>query len=250
MFRASADKLRAILLESVFPRYCGLCDLHAGGAAICPSCLDELPRICHPCGRCASPMPAALPEHVECGICQRDGRAFDRAYAPLEYGYPIDRAIKAFKFGKRQELAPMLAAIVLPWLEDHRDNVDALVPVPLHRWRHARRGFNQAHEIARELRKATSLPIDLRTIRRRQTKPQPGLHLDERHRNLAGAFRVRGALRCRRPLIVDDVMTTGATVNELAITLLEAGADTVSVLAIARAAPPKIARSRTCRSPS
>jgi len=182
-------------------------------------------------------MPAAVPGRVECGICQRDGRAFTLTHAPLAYGYPIDRVIKAFKFGRRQDLAPMLAAIVLPWLDDHREAFDALLPVPLHRWRHARRGFNQAHEIARELSRPTGLPIELRVDRTRRTQPQPGLHPDERRQNLVGAFGVRGKLRCRRPLIIDDVMTTGATVDELARTLRTAGADTVSVLAIARAAP-------------
>ena len=231
------DKLRTVIVETLLPRYCGLCGMYADGAAICPPCLAELPRVSRPCQRCASPLPGHLSDRLECGVCQRDGRAFTRTFAPLEYGYPIDRVIKAFKFGRRQDLAPMLAAIVLPWLRAQREAFDALVPVPLHRWRHARRGFNQAHEIARELRAPTGLPIDLRIGRVQRTRPQPGLDPIERRKNLSGAFRVRGRLRCRRPLIVDDVMTTGATVDELSTTLLDAGAETVSVLAVARANP-------------
>ena len=237
MLPAKLSALKRTLLETLFPRDCGLCGIPANDAAICPPCLADLRRIDSPCPRCGSPLTASAEPGIPCGGCQREPPAFDRAAAPLAYVWPIDRVIKAYKFDGKMHLAPMLAAIAAPWLEEYGDQFDALVPVPLHRWRHARRGFNQAHELARELQRSRDLPILRCVVRRRRTRPQPGLKPEERRKNLRNAFRIRGRLRCRHPLIIDDVITTGATCNELASTLKAAGAETVTVLAIARTTP-------------
>lgn len=120
----------------------------------------------------------------------------------------------------------------------HLRHADALLPVPLHPWRHAARGFNQALELARPLARRSGLPLLTITRRVRRTRPQTGLTAAERRRNLRGAFSVTRRLPCRHPLIVDDVMTTGETCSQLARVLLAAGAEDVSVLTAARAGRP------------
>lgn len=115
------------------------------------------------------------------------------------------------------------------------DDVDGLVPVPLHRWRQALRGFNQALEISKYISRRTGLPIVQNITRIRATKTQSGLSAQERKRNLKNAFMIVGDLQVCHPLIIDDVMTTGETCNQLAVSLLSAGAERVNVLTIARA---------------
>jgi ComF family protein len=132
--------------------------------------------------------------------------------------------------------------LLLAELSLHFPDVDALVPVPLHRRRHVARGFNQAHELCRPLVRRTGLPLVRDARRIRPTAPQTGLDAVARRRNLRNAFVVVRKLRCRHPLIVDDVMTTGETCRQLALALLKAGAATVNVLTVARAAPPEAAR--------
>jgi ComF family protein len=131
---------------------------------------------------------------------------------------------------------PAFAELLLAECLQSFPHADALVPVPLHYWRYATRGFNQAAELCRPLSRSAGLPI-VRNVRRiRRTPPQSGLDAAARRRNLKNAFAVRGMLASRHPLIVDDVMTTGATCRQLARALLDAGAETVDVLTVARAA--------------
>lgn len=150
------------------------------------------------------------------------------------YSFPVDAALKALKFEGRLVYAPAFAALMSSELAGHLRHVDGLVPVPLHRFRHALRGFNQALELARPLARQSGLPL-LKIARRcRRTRPQTGLSAAQRRRNLKGAFALTGPLTCRHPLIVDDVMTTGETCGQLARVLLAAGALDVSVLTAAR----------------
>jgi ComF family protein len=154
--------------------------------------------------------------------------------AALLYTFPVDAALKAFKFHGRLAYAPAFADVMSGELV-HLRHVDALLPVPLHRWRHAARGFNQAFELARLLARRSGLPLVTVTRRVRRTRPQTGLSAAERRRNLRGAFALIRPLPCRHPLIVDDVMTTGETCSQLARVLLAAHAEDVSVLTAARA---------------
>ena len=182
------------------------------------------------------PMHAQHPEGVLCAACQAHPPPYSMARAPFRYAFPIDAAIKALKFNGKLFHSPALARYLSDEVQQMRQDIDALVPVPLHRWRHARRGFNQSIELCRPVSRASGLPI-LGNLRRvRPTKPQSGLDATERSRNLRGAFAVVGRLRCRYPLIVDDVVTTGATCRQLALTLLENGAENVAVLSVARSA--------------
>ena len=180
-------------------------------------------------------MMAGQPPGVACFACQSLRPPFEKARAPLIYDFPVDAVIKAIKFRRQLWYVPAFADLLRRTLTSEFAQVDALVPVPLHRWRHMTRGFNQATELCRPLHKATGLPIMTQVDRIRATSAQTGLNTAERKRNLKNAFAVSGKLKSRHPLIVDDVITTGETCSQLAMELIRSGAKSVSVLTVARA---------------
>lgn len=217
-----------------FPWRCVFCTLPAGRERICPRCLGILPWNDRHCPRCGQPLAAR--GDAPCADCQRKPPVFDRARAPLLYAFPVDAALKKLKFHGQTMYAPALAKLLLPVLERDFADCDVLVPVPLHRWRHALRGFNQATELSKALSGLAGLPICSGPRRGRRTRPQSGLSAAERRRNLTGAFTVGPRYRYRYPLIVDDVITTGETCSALASALFGAGAREVGALAVAHAA--------------
>ena len=221
-------------LDLLFPPSCVLCGLPDDQASLCTRCRDVLPCNDCACRRCAAPLDTPSPG-ADCGACQSNPPAYHSASAPFLYAFPLDAALKRLKFQRRLLFAPVFADLLLPALNHAFPHCDALVPVPLHRRRHVLRGFNQADEICRPLARASGLPTLVNVLRRRATRPQSGLTAVERRRNLRNAFAVHGDLPGRYPLIVDDVLTTGSTCNELARALLGAGAEQVSVLVVARA---------------
>lgn len=156
--------------------------------------------------------------------------------APLAYEFPVDAALKALKFKRRLYYAPAFGGLLDEAMRFLPDDVDALLPVPLHWRRHAFRGFNQALEISKVIRQRRKLPLVTGVVRHRATRSQTGLAAGERRTNLRHAFRVKTSTTARHVLIVDDVVTTGATTRQLATCLLESGVEKVSVLAVARAA--------------
>lgn len=153
----------------------------------------------------------------------------------LHYSFPVDVAIKALKFNRKLFYAPAFsevlcqAALMLP------DDIDAVLPVPLHWRRKAYRGFNQATEIAKPVAKRLGVALLHGVHRRKATPFQSGLTAKDRAQNLKHAFRVQKTLTCRHVLIVDDVITTGATLGAVAKTLLANGVRRVSALTVARA---------------
>ena len=183
--------------------------------SICTGCSAELSRIESPVSPASSPL--------------------ERVVTPLAYEFPIDAAIKAYKFRRRLYYAAAFAEIVRAACEDVPGDVDAVLPVPLHWRRQWWRGFNQAREIGRPVARFLEVPLIDTVGRRRATPSQSGLTSRERVRNLRAAFVVRGRLPYRHVLIVDDVITTGTTVDELARTVRGAGVGKVSALAVARA---------------
>jgi ComF family protein len=155
--------------------------------------------------------------------------------APLAYEFPVDAAIKALKFRRKLFYAPALSELLIEACPNLPDDIDAVLPVPLHWRRRWRRGFNQAYEIGKPVARHLAVPL-VRGVRRSRATPfQSGLSAHERARNLRSAFRVRGELAHEHVLIVDDVVTTGTTVCELARVLRRAGVARVSALAVARA---------------
>lgn len=233
--RHTLRRLGAAIVRGAFPDRCVFCGGDAFGC-LCFSCRADLPQIVNPCGRCDEPQAAPAPGDVDCAACQLRPPPFYRARAAVLYAFPVDAALKSFKFGHALYYVPAFAELLLAEFLLSFENEDALVPVPLHHWRYAARGFNQATELCKLLSRATGLPI-LRNVKRiRRTVPQSGLDAASRRKNLKNAFAVRGALRSHHPLIVDDVLTTGETCRQLALTLLHAGAVSVGVLTVARAA--------------
>jgi ComF family protein len=162
---------------------------------------------------------------------------FDRSIVPFAYAYPLDHLIRGLKYSGRLSygrvcgtlFAQIRGASGLPLPE-------LLIPVPLGERRYRMRGYNQAHEIARAISRVLAMPVRMDLVQRvRETSEQAGLKRKERRRNARGAFAVSKELRARRVAIVDDVVTTGSTVNEIARVLRRAGAEHVEVWAIARA---------------
>lgn len=219
----------------VFPPLCVFCSTPCPGNCCCNRCSAILPWNTPACPRCATPLTAVVEGDGDCAACRAQPPVFTAALSPLKYEFPVDMAIKSMKFRRNLYYLPVFSELVLLGLQTHLQDADGLVPVPLHRWRQALRGFNQALELARLISRRSGLPIAKNVLRVRATKTQSGLTADERKQNLRNAFEVAGGLAFRRPVIVDDVMTTGETCNQLARTLLSAGAERVYVLTIARA---------------
>ncbi len=230
---------RGDVLSNLFRRYiagpCVFCGAATASRQICAQCRGLLPWNEEFCDLCGQVTYSGQLADACCEACQARNPPFEKARAPLIYDFPVDAVLKAIKFKRQLWYVPALAALLLETLERDFPAVDALVPVPLHRMRQMRRGFNQALELCRPLHAKTALPILMQAKRMRATVAQTGLNAAERRKNMKNAFAVRGKLECRHPLIIDDVITTGETCSQLAAELLKAGAESVGVLAVARA---------------
>lgn len=204
---------------------------------ICHRCTRLFPWNRTICECCGQPVVFELPAGVLCAACQNRLPAYAKARSLFHYAFPIDTALKAMKFRGQLMYAPAFASLLATLLKDEFPEFDLLVAVPLHRWRHISRGFNQSAELCKELEVRTGLPQFQATKRIRATRTQSGLTLARRKKNVQGAFSVGGNLRGRYPLVIDDVITTGATCEHLALALLAAGAEKVGVLTVARSSP-------------
>lgn len=222
------------LLIRAAARLAGACLLCGATAkeALCQGCaaqIEPLPPSC--CPVCALPLPASAGS-VPCGRCLATPPHFDTTLAACVYGFPLDRLVQMLKFGHRLAAARFLAALLL---RGSRPAGDCLMAVPLSEGRLRQRGFNQAIEIARPCARALGLPLLLDDgLRVRDTVPQSELPWQARRKNIRHAFEYRGDLTGRSVIVVDDVMTTGATLDELAATLKKAGARRVSNWVVAR----------------
>lgn len=222
---------------ALMPRRCVFCGVlaHDDERYICNACTRDLPWISHSCHYCALPIPGPLPTGVPCASCQLEPPLLTAAVAPLHYSFPVDAAIKAFKFHRKLNYQPAFSDILLGAAASLPAGIDALLPVPLYRWRRIRRGFNQAEELAGPIGKAMSLETLSNVARVAPTPYQSGLNAAERRRNLRSAFRVTARINALHVLIIDDVITTGETCRQLARVLLDNGVAKVSALALARA---------------
>jgi len=215
----------------------GTCFLCRGAARelLCAACDADLPRLAPPlCPRCALASPGA----AVCGRCLARAPRYDATVAALSYAFPADALVHALKFRGELALAPLLARLLLERLPPLR-TVDCVIAVPLSARRLRERGYNHAVEIARPLAVALRAPLELALCeRRRDTAPQLGLPWSERERNVRGAFAAAASLSGASVAVVDDVMTTGATLDEIAGTLKDAGAARVENWVVARTFPP------------
>jgi len=201
---------------------------------LCESCAATLPYNHLACPRCALPLPFQSDE--PCGLCQKRPPAYDRSFALFHYEEPARHLIRTLKFHNRYPNARLLGEMLADALVERTDQPELLIPVPLHHSRYRERGYNQTLEIARHLARRLPIALDFEScIRARPTQPQTELKGKERRRNMKRAFALARPVTASHVAILDDVVTTGTTVNELAKVLRKAGVARLDVWACARA---------------
>lgn len=241
--RAVDDGWLTRLGRVLCPPRCLVC--REPGAAqrdLCRDCTDALPWNRSACGRCAIPLPAlpsgdgnANADAPLCGACLQRAPPLDAVHAAFVYAFPLDRLLPRFKFHRDLAAGRLLAQGMAEAFRT-LPRPDALIPIPLHRARLRARGYDQALELAKPLSQALGIPLHERALSRiRHTSPQSELDARGRRRNLRGAFAVdaRAALPAH-VVLIDDVMTTGATLHAAAVALRRAGAMRVEAWVCAR----------------
>lgn len=235
-------KFCAIWLQKIqqflLPTYCILCHANCPTPlALCAGCRADLPWLSHACIQCGVP----LPEEADtpfCGACLFTPPPFEHTVALFHYQSPLDRLITGLKFHNRLINSRILGCLMAEQLHLHLQNhakPELIIPVPLHKSRLRKRGFNQALEIARYI--STQLHIKVRPSlcqRKRHTQPQSQLPATLRRNNVKGAFSIRKSLQVKHVAIVDDVVTTGNTITELAKVLKQNGVEIIEVWCVAR----------------
>jgi len=249
---ASVDTLLDRILGSLLPPRCVLCNGRGQRPCLdlCADCQGELPVLACACLGCGLPRTTSpegdppdasepLRDGTACPACRQHPPPYDRCFAACSYAHPVDAMVQALKYGDQLAVGRVLGEVLARGVEAfglHLD-VDCLLPVPLHPRRLAERGYNQSAEISRHAARRLGRPVEPRLARRvGETRPQVGLPLLDRRANVEGAFRAeRASVVGRRVVVVDDVVTTGSTVAELARELRRAGAVSVDVWCVARA---------------
>ena len=224
-----------ILKHAIFKQKCLLCaSPQSNKHGLCNPCLNELPW--HPASSC--PQCGLTSSGMVCGSCISSPPDFDATHAVFLYQYPIDKMMQRYKYGNMLNISHTFGQLLTE--KSPFEAVDLIIPMPMHPKRIKERGFNQALEIAKILTKNCKAKLDYKSVERQTlTPPQASLPLKARVKNIKGAFKVNTDLTGKTIAIVDDVMTTGASLNELAKTLKKAGASHVECWVIARTLPPK-----------
>lgn len=220
------------ILAGLLPGQCALCASPSGHAALCGPCESDLPL---PVGACCPQCADVSAGHTVCPDCLNDPPAFDASIAAWPYAFPVDHLVQALKFRHGLQLAPWFADHLARLIGHGSGLLDAIVPMPLHPARLAERGYDQAIEIARPLARRLDRPLLVDACRRtRETQQQATLDRASRRENLVGAFRCDRDMAGQTILLVDDVMTTGASAHAAALALKQAGAARVLVAVVAR----------------
>ena len=235
------------LKQVLFRQNCVLCNANINAPqtsnhAVCRPCLNDLPW--HPTNSC--PQCGLTSSGMVCGRCLNSPPDFDATKAIFLYAYPVDVMMQRYKYGNMLNLGNTFGDFLTEKVnvEDCLKNIDLIIPMPMHPQRLKERGFNQALEIAKVLTKDCKEKLDYNSVERQTlTPPQASLPLKERIKNIKGAFKVKAdkldKLQGKRIAIIDDVMTTGASLNELAKTLKKAGASHVECWVVVRTLPHK-----------
>ena len=234
----SVDGWFARLGRVLLPTRCLVClEAGADGHDLCVECQRALPWNRSACTRCGLPMPEPV---AACGRCLKKPPPLDRVHAAFDYGFPVDRLLPRFKFhhdlAAGRELAEAMHLKLSEAMPvDASERPQALIAVPLHRKRLRQRGYNQALELAKALSKSLAIPLLRDGLSRiRDIAPQSGLGALARRRNPRGAFAVGGDTLPSHVALVDDVMTTGATLYECARVLRRAGVQRLDAWVAAR----------------
>jgi competence protein ComFC len=231
MLTQGLTRLGEAALDLLYPPHCGLC--HKDGAFLCDACRDGLPRADgRRCTVCWLPQPGST-----CHACAEHPTALSRLRSVYRYESDVRRLVHAFKFGGQSSLAKALGDAMAERQAASGGDYDLVVPVPLAPSRARQRGYNQAELLARRVATRLNVPLAAALRRTQDGKPQAlSATAEERRRNVVGAFEVvrADAVAGRRILVVDDVATTGASLDACARTLLDAGAEDVGGLTLAR----------------
>lgn len=240
------------ILDGLLPRHCLMCGLPSGGANLCPPCQADLPRPGHCCRSCGLPLlgagdPWSREQGSEtplCASCLKQPPPWDRVTTALDYRFPVDALVQRFKFNRSLACGDVLArelARAVGLAVNAARHPCAIVPVPLHRSRHVSRTFNQSDLLARFVGKQMNIPVNNVLLSRvRKTHAQSGLGAKSRQKNTRGAFHChfQRAKGIRHVALLDDVMTTGATLSACTQELKRAGIEEISIWVAARAPPP------------
>ena len=229
-------ELTKFWLDVVFPPVCARCG--RAGWILCPNCSATLPQtpaaICHRCGR-IDETPDSLGPNSLCRECRAHPSPLVQMRAPLRYQEPTSTLIHRYKYEGYFALAGPLAQFLIAGWPVWEQPPDLILPIPLHARRRRQRGYNQSELLARPLARALGIAVDTAVLQRtRHTVPQVGLGPDERQANVRGAFEAGAAVTGRHVLLIDDVLTTGATMSAAAEALLAAGAAGVAAYCLAR----------------
>lgn len=220
---------------ALLPPSCLLCGRRGSGQLdLCEECRRELPWQQASCATCAIPLPG-IAGGLQCGQCMRKTPVQDSAFSPLRYDYPLAQLIQAFKFRGAQAAGRVLGDLFAASLPFSHGFPNALLPVPLHPTREQERGFNQASLLARALGRHHGIPVIENAIQRvRATTEQSGMSGAARQRNIRNAFARRAHALPAHIAIVDDVMTTGSTLREIASLLRKEGVERIQFWTLAR----------------
>ena len=226
-------KMASISQRLRLPAICSLCNQHhRGHSAICAECHAHIKPIGPACYHCALPLP--LGDFLVCGHCCKKKPYVDHAIAAYRFEEPLRTLLHEFKYHEGLYLCSFLATLILNTLPPAAKETQCLIPVPMHIKRLRQRGFNQAAELTKQLGQTLQRPYHLSLCKKIiNTVPQASLNAQQRSKNLRDAFYVN-PLPYQHVTLVDDLLTTGSTVNELAKTLKEQGVRRVDVWCCAK----------------
>jgi len=233
------EKIVTGILDFILPPLCPICKTRVSSHhGLCSDCFAKIHFIARPyCNICGKPFEFDIPEENLCGSCCKKLPVFDKARSAFLYDSFSAKLILPFKHSDHLELTPLLTKFLYRAGKDLFDETDVIIGVPLHRFRYMKRKYNQADVLAKSLAEKIHKPYSSNIlIRTRSTKSQGHMKSEDRKRNVAGAFTAKNVamIKGKNVLIIDDVFTTGATLNECTKILRKHGAAKVFVLTLAR----------------
>lgn len=224
------------VLDAFFPRRCAICDgVISGKDIVCDKCREGVELICgDTCMKCGKSLKNQ--HEVYCYDCKRSVKAFERGFAVFEYEY-IKESLYRFKYSGRAEYSRFYAQMTMVRYGDRFISlgIEAFIPVPVHMLRLRKRGYNQAYEYAKELSRLSNIPVDNELITRQtNTIPLKRLRPEERQKKLKNAFKLlRNDVKFKKVCVVDDIYTTGSTINTISVLLKSLGIEEVFFITIA-----------------
>lgn len=232
------SRLLQRLTSTVYPPRCVLCGASGfNDMDICEACYNALPWIESACIQCAIPLARHSGNQLKCGECLKKPPLFDRSASLFRYENDAVTLIHRLKFDEKLACSRLLGGMLADAIDTRGiERPECILPVPLFKKRLKQRGFNQSIELARPVARAFNLRLDLQSVKRvRDTRSQTELGKKQRRKNIRSAFEIVRPVRAQHVAVVDDVVTTASTVNELARILKRAGVKRVDVWSVARA---------------